>query len=294
MRRLITLVFTVFLTTTLFGQHLEYENSSKWFFGVNAGAAWNTTDVKKKTDYGWGFTLGRSFNYGYGRGISWDLRARYLRGFWYGQDYDTTNLAHLGSDYTGALQGYQNDPGYTVNNFQADVHHLGLELALHFNRFRDRTGWDPYIFGGVNLVWNETYGNLTNNDALNAPLGNYDYDSIAVDKPSINGLMDNSYDTPLDGSTDRYDVDFMPSLGFGIGYNFGPRFSLGLEHKTTFTRQDQFDGYVDNTPRFFGLTNDVYHYTSAYMRFRFRGRTRPTSPPIVEEPCQIPIVRITR
>ena len=48
---------------------------------------WNTTDVDDKLDLGWGLTLGRSFNYDYGKILSFDLRGRYLRGYWYGQDY---------------------------------------------------------------------------------------------------------------------------------------------------------------------------------------------------------------
>ena len=65
---------------TAFGQRLEYEKSSKWFFGLNAGATWNTTDVQNKTYAGWGFLFGKSFNYDYGRRLSYDLRLRYLRG----------------------------------------------------------------------------------------------------------------------------------------------------------------------------------------------------------------------
>ena len=63
-------------------------------------------------------------------------------------------------------------------------------------------------------------------------------------------------------------IKFMPSAGFGIGYQVAPRFSIGLEHKTTFTLQDQFDGVVSETPR---LENDWYHYTSAYLRLNIGG-----------------------
>lgn len=307
MKKIITLVFGLLFALNLFGQHLEYENDSKWYLGLNAGAAWNTTDVKNHTHVGWGLLLGRAFNYDYGKPLSFDLRLRYLRGKWYGQDFDSTNLSHLGTDYTGALQEYQADPGFTVNNFEADVHELGLELAIHFNRLRDRTGWDPYIFGGANVVWNRTFGDLKNQ--LNGAQVNYAYDSIDISKPSLNSLLDETYETPLDGSTRDYNVEFMPSLGIGLGYQVGPRFSVGIEHKTTFTLKDNFDGYQDATPRWGIFENDIYHYTGGYLRFQIRGRAnredRPTPPPPPPvdnttttppppPPCQDPIIKLVR
>ena len=291
---------------TAFGQRLEYERSSNWFFGLNAGATWNTTDVQNKTYAGWGFLLGRSFNYDYGRRISYDLRLRYIRGKWYGQDADSTNLDHLGVDYNGALSQYKDGLGYTVNNYEANVHELGLELAIHFNRFRDRTGWDPYIFGGANIVWNETYGDLVQQSGFLAGDTTYAYNEIDMNKPAIELALDENYETALDGtSPSRYNVNFMPSLGIGIGYDFGPRFQMGVEHKTTFALKDDFDGYVDAEPNWGFLENDVYHYTSAFLRWRFRGgegHTRPVRPQpnnpttsgIANAPCQRPDVRVTR
>ena len=306
MKKLFTLAFSIIFTMTAFGQRLEYERSSNWFFGLNAGATWNTTDVQNKTYAGWGFLLGRSFNYDYGRRISYDLRLRYLRGKWYGQDADSTNLDHLGVDYNGALSQYKDGLGYTVNNYEANVHELGLELAIHFNRFRDRTGWDPYIFGGANIVWNETYGDLVQQSGFLAGDTTYAYNEIDMNKPAIELALDENYETALDGtSPSRYNVNFMPSLGIGIGYDFGPRFQMGVEHKTTFALKDDFDGYVDAEPNWGFLENDVYHYTSAFLRWRFRGgegHTRPVRPQpnnpttsgIANAPCQRPDVRVTR
>ena len=230
---------------TAFGQNLEYDRTSKWFFGLNAGATWNTTDVQNKTYAGWGFLLGRSYNYDYGRKFSYDLRLRYLRGKWYGQDTDSTNLDNLGAAYAGALTDYKDGLGYTVNNYEANVHELGLELAIHANRFRDRTGWDPYIFGGVNVVWNETYGDLINQDGFLAGDTLYNYDQIGMNKPAIETALDENYESALDGtSAGNFNVNIMPSLGIGLGYDFGRRFSIGIEHKTTFSMKDDFDGYI--------------------------------------------------
>jgi hypothetical protein len=43
---------------------------------------------------------------------------------------------------------------------------------------------------------------------------------------------------------DGFNVTWMPSVGVGIGYQVGPRFQIGIEHKTTFTRTDLWDGKI--------------------------------------------------
>src|SRR5690606_7217839 len=197
-------------------------------FGINAGGTWQTTDVKDKLHIGYGFTLGRSFNYNYGKKFSFDLRFRYLGGKWYGQDYDTTNVTgNLGYDPTGnVVQKYDTTLGYTINNFQAQVHELGLELVLHANGLRERTGWDPYIFGGVNVVWNQTFGDLYNQDSSVFNNSYYNYSTNGMSKSECKGLSDDIYDSALDGSSQsNYNVNFMPSLGIGLAYQVGPRFS---------------------------------------------------------------------
>lgn len=266
MKKIYFTLLLLFSVLSINAQKVDYDYTSKWFLGFNIGGTWSSTDVKSQTSTGYGLVLGKSFNYRYGSIISFDLRGRYLRGTWNGQDNDTTSLAN----YTGnALLPYKNGPGFTVNNFQTDVHRLALELALHLNRVRETSGWDPYIFGGVGVTWKQTYGNLYNqNDSLTL----YDYSSMLNNGPigpQLTSTLDKIYDTPLDGSTNKYKAYFMPSLGFGIGYQIGKRVSLGIEHKTTFTLGDNFDGYASTTPR---LKNDIYHYTSAYLTFHFKTR----------------------
>ena len=257
--------------------HVNYDLGSKWFFGLNGGATWSTTDVDDKLNLGWGLTLGRSFNYDYGKVFSFDIRGRYLRGYWYGQDYDTTDL----SNYQGAsLSEYKDSLGYTVNNFQADLHRLSLELVIHFNWLREKTKVDPYIFGGIGATWNQTYGDLYEQSSSKGDLYSYQTDG-SVGIGSIGTQLDGIYDTALDGSEqgdDNYTVSFMPSLGFGIGYQVSSNVSIGLEHKTTFTLKDDFDGYNKyHDGNWTGAEadvreNDLYHYTSAFLRFRLPGR----------------------
>ncbi|MFM7667226.1 MAG: hypothetical protein ACKO7D_03455 [Bacteroidota bacterium] len=286
---LVLCILALFFSTHSQTVRVDYDNSSKWFLGFNVGGTWNTTDVTNKTDAGWGIILGKSYGFKSYSPLTFDIRARYLRGFWYGQDTDTSSLA----GYTGsALSDYSTSQGFTVHNFQSDVHRLGLELAVHLNSLTSRTGWDPYIFGGVGLTWHQTYSDLLK--ATDSTTGLvYDYSSMLTNPNSFSDQLENNldgvYDSPLDGyNSKNYNVAFMPSLGFGLGYHIGKRVTLGVEHKTTFTLRDDFDGLVSTVrPK-----NDLYHYTSLYLRFRFRGK-RPTEN-ISDIPCNPPLISITQ
>jgi len=275
MKKLITLgIFTLFVTT-IFGQKLDYDNDSKWFWGINTGIAWSTTDVKTKHTAAWGLTLGKAFNYNYGKKISFDIRARYLGGKWRGQDYDTTSLLDYNKEFTpfGNVKTKYDTLGYTINNFQTQIHEFGLELVIHANSVRENSGWDPYIFGGVNLVLNQTKGNLLYKDTFLFDEYIYNYAPGGITKTEWKNISDNEYDLALDGSSqNKFNLDFMPSLGFGLAYQVGPRFSVGAEHKTTFALKDVFDGYVNPELRVGLFENDIYHYTSAFLRFQIRRK----------------------
>jgi len=274
MKKHLLLLLTACFVGSLSAQRMDYDHSSKWFFGLNTGATWQTTDVTNQTNAGWGFTLGRSFNYTYGKLLSADIRGRFLTGYWYGQDLTLTSLV-----------GYNpnNEPGFPlmdyvttgiVHNFQSEAKELSLELVLHANKLREQTGWDPYLFGGIGKTYFQTYGDLKNE--INIGGGNpyaYDPAQIGIDaletKNYLTSLMDGIYDTPLPGSfANQFSKATVPSLGIGLGYHVGERFSLGIEHKTTFTRRDDFDGLIFPSDH-----KDMYHYTSAYLQFRFKTRT---------------------
>jgi hypothetical protein len=298
MTRLITFFIAFLLvSTSVFTQmKLDYDKDSKWFLGFNFGGTWHTTDVNYRphTSYGYGLTLGKSFNYDYGKKISFDIRGRYLQGAWYGQDLKTSSI---NSSYTGfladSLSNYK-AVGYTVNNFKVDVRRLGLELVIHANGLRERSGWDPYIFGGIGVTWHRTASNLINSNSTLSPLYAYDT-TVNYTTSSINALLDKSYETVIDGNTNSsFTASFMPSLGFGLGYQISKRVSIGLEHKSTFTMADNFDGVVQVGK----YKQDIYHYTSGYIRFQLRSHknetvahTNPVIPPVVAPTVQLPVVK---
>lgn len=251
------LLFIAFVFGIFFQNHaqrLDYDNTSKTFLGFNIGHTWHTSDVdniKGRFPIGAGVIVGRSFNYDYGKVISFDLRGRYLGGRWYGHDRDTTSFF----DGSPTLQNMYDTVGFGVKNFRSTQHSLDLELAVHYNQLRERTGIDPYIFAGIGLVGTNTKGAfVTETD---------------VDVKSL------KYQTPLDRGDDgemysKFGLHgkILPSLGVGIGYYFNSSISLGLEHRSTFFRGDYFDGTtIKSNGEPSKIKNDIYHYTSFYLKW---------------------------
>lgn len=271
MKKIYALAFALFTIASISAQKIIYETTSKWFLGFNIGATWHQSDVKNVVSNGYGLVLGKSYNFDYGRVFSFDIRGRYLRGNFIGQDDDTTAI--FASSANAALNPYLNaqGQGFTVHNFQTDIHRGAIELVLHLNALTERTGWDPYIFGGAGLTFRQTFGDLLDQNNNSLP---YDYQAMLDNSSSLSSQLstqlDKIYDTPLYGNADRYSVNFMPSWGFGLGYQIGKRVSLGIEHKITYTLRDDFDGLKSDVR----LENDRHHYTSAYLNFRFRTRWR--------------------
>ena len=274
MKEFLLTLFTFSFCIIISAQKLDYDNTSKLFMGVNLGGTWNTTDVKYKLGAGWGLTLGKSYNYNYGKIVSFDIRARYLSGNWYGQDTSISNSA----DYSGALSAYQSQG--IIHNFKSKTRRLALELVVHLNGLTEKTGIDPYVFGGIGLTINRTYGNLLQIDSSSI----YQY-------PTALNELDDTYESVLDDyDAKKYKVNVMPSFGFGLGYQIGKATTIGIEHKTTFTQQDVFDGVSNSIPR---SKNDLYHYTSLYIQFRVNKTPRENPLPPQTVSCPKPIIKFS-
>ncbi|MEY5001377.1 MAG: hypothetical protein RLZZ211_1413 [Bacteroidota bacterium] len=268
MRKLYALLLFALTISSISAQNVNY-NSSKWFWGLNYGGTWHSTDLDYERYNGWGLTLGRSYNYDYARGLSFDLRGRFLAGQWYGA---ADSVSILSPSVSQVLNPFLTGTNQYVHNFRSDIRELDLELVLHAGRLRERTGLDPYIFGGVGLTWQQTWADLRDTN------GYYDYnflDPTQTAQQQLMGVLDNVYETRLDGLQENdWAVNWMPSLGFGLAYHKG-RFSFGIEHKTTFTMADSFDGLTQADPR---LRNDWYHYTSGFFQLHFKGRESKPAP----------------
>lgn len=285
MRKISTLL-AIFLTVIIqytHSQRLNYDRYSPWFIGANVGATWQTTDVKNQTYYGWGLMLGRSFNKHIASPVSFDLRLRYLGGAWRGLDTKKSDLtSYTDLALSTAPTNYKDYLGFTYNNFQTKAHELNLELSIHLNRLTERTGWDPYIFGGLGLTGYRSRANLLGDNELM-----YSYDPTkSYTKSELKSLLNNDYESALDGSLNRWNARFMGHLGFGIGYFVTPSVALGFEHKTSFSGTDLFDGVKGNSGIF---KKDIYHYSSLYLKIYLPRRkhvehTETTPPPTTQNP----------
>lgn len=266
---------------------MAYDSDSKWFWTLNRGVTWSSADVKTKTESGWGFTFGRSFNYNYSKFFSYDLRLRFLKGDWFGQDYKTTDLTKVSGVLASGETNYKANYNLTVLNHYTKVGETSLELLIHANKLRERTAWDVFVFGGIGIAGYKVRGDLLDQNNFN---GLYQYDSyINFEKNTLKNKLDQNYESYLDGNENgktKYAV--MPSLGIGVGYQVGSRFSIGLEHKTTFTQLDNFDGFEANGNK------DLFHYTGGYLRFHFKKRKSETSNEYNPDIPNLPQVKITQ
>jgi hypothetical protein len=302
MNPILLLIFALIISTSSWSQNMRhngYGTHSDWFFGLNYGGTWHTCDVRNDFRNAGGFVLGRSYGYRQGSPLVLDLRGRFLVGSWQGIDNrlirpDSTDLL-LSGVYDPNLDYAQDSSANVLRNFRTSLAETNLELVLHLNRLREQTRWDVYFFGGLGFTFWNARGNYLND------LDNSRYNFIGLPGSSLAAELDQSFETDLEGSRDGLNVDWMPHLGFGIGYQLGPRVTFGLEHKTTFTRTDLWDGLKQQNLGTTHGMNDIYHYTSLYLRWYLRGSAHRTwrgntqgsmmnqNPP----PCFAPTLTIT-
>lgn len=297
MMKNILLLFTILVSafSGISQSKIDYDSDSRWFWGFNYGGTWHTSDVKYQINHGWGLTIGKSFNYDYRKVFSFDIRGRYLTGNWYGQNTDSSLIAN---DYKGIYSNvnsnYKDTFGYSIDNFKSTINRLAVEFVIHANRVKETTKFDPYIFVGAGYTWY-----TTKTDIINSSSSLYDYSKLSsYSFENISSFRDNNYETEVA----IYKPLFMPSVGFGLGYQIGKRVSIGIEHKSTFTQKDDFDGIIKSSK----YKQDIYHYSSAYIRFQLKSRNshndvvddvyfskeEVSEEPVVEQP-KLPVVTIT-
>ena len=250
--------------------------------GFNVGASWLQSDVKmKKLGGAGGFTLGQMYLQNDKSALDWGWRFRYLNAVTYGQDTKKSGIANnpiLNGTYDSTLN-YNSNGGILYQNYKTNINELGLELVIGANRMRNKTKVYPYVFGGIGITKAVTKTNQLDGSNLR-----YDYFSIDSNgtangsqiTSSLNTMYDGTYETAAEGSeSPRW--KFMPSVGVGLGYQFTPGFSMGLEHKMTWAMHDGLDGQQWNTDNTLSATKDKYHYSSVWLKFSFGRTTRHTT-----------------
>ncbi|MFK7948220.1 MAG: hypothetical protein AB8G11_11550 [Saprospiraceae bacterium] len=266
--KLSILAFILCLSFSSNAQQTSYYNYNyPWTFGINGGLAWQYSDVNGGAGYGLGIDLAKRLGGNEGSWFALDARGRlsFLRHYGQGSErfYDLNN-----SDFS-ALSPFRVDNGgvgYAFHNHQTTMGELDLEGVITLNRLRERTGWTVQLFGGIGIGLYDVTTDLDNGS------GFYDYSIIDTTQSrsrsqirrDIRDLRNRTYEASASGFEDGIRGTIMPSLGLGVGYQFTPRFSLGLEHKGTWTQADNLDGVIDQSSN---RPDDVHHYTSLYMRW---------------------------
>ena len=275
-------IFTLFTLSILlifqgFAQrtHINYDRDSRWFMGVNVGGTWHTqTEVKYQIRGGYGFVIGGSLGMDPKKFFSWDLRARFLHAWVGGQSEDRYQLDSLTTpglaNYGDPLNSYQDSLGYFIPNFRSTLLRGSMELVLNTNRWRERTGWNFYLFGGIGITGYHTKSDMLQGTSTNSI---YDYENAGTSQSSLMSYQDNDYETDLAGSDGDWNVDWMPSFGVGLSYQLSPAVAMGIEHKMTWTRTNVFDGLENDIASGAGSDlNDIYHYSALTFKFHlFHG-----------------------
>jgi len=278
MKFLPLVLFMLVFGITLNAQNSNYETTARtpgyWTFGLNGGLAYQTSDVPFTTEgWGAGLTLAKNLYYQPGSTFAFDLRGRLLYAESYGLDYERSygiarNPVLNGSEdlnYTKA----NNEAGFVFQNNRTHFGEIGLEGVLHFNKLRERTNINLSLFGGVGIggYWART--DQENNDGNLYSVGYLGIDTTAsrsIIRRELNDILDGEYESDAQDN-DFGNIGFMPGVGVELGYQLTPRFSLGVGHKLTFTRTDDFDGVKYDHQNNLSTDNDWHHYTNLNLRW---------------------------
>ncbi len=278
MKFLPPVLFMLLFGSMLNAQNSNYETTARtpgyWTFGLNGGLAYQTSDVPFTTEgWGAGLTLAKNLYYRPGSTFAFDLRGRLLYAESYGLDHErsygiTRNPVLNGTgdlDYTKA----SGQTGFVFQNNRTHFGEIGLEGVLHFNRLRERTNINLSLFGGVGIggYWART--DQQGNDGNLYSDGYAGIDTTAsrsVIRRQLNDVLDGYHESDAQGN-EFGNIGFMPGAGVELGYQLTPRFSLGLGHKVTFTRTDDFDGVRYDRQNNISTDNDWHHYTNLNLRW---------------------------
>jgi len=261
----------------------RYYNS--WRLGLNVGAMWQTSDVKRGSlGAGGGFTIEKAFCENETNFFSWAIKGRGLWGYTYGLDYarnyNLINDPSLNGKYNPGVNydsvAAAGGAPFILNNYKTKIAEGALELQICFNRLREKTNVLLNLWGGIGFTSYRTKIN-----ALDGKNKMYNYflvdssSSRAINLSSHNFLLDDSYESYGNNSQNGNVLTWSPSCGVGLGYRFNDYISLIWEYKLTFpqgTYSDYLDGIEKHNNDWLGCNKDYYHYTGLNMTIRLKGK----------------------
>jgi large repetitive protein len=261
LQTIILLALLIIATPSAIAQQASNFNDSGFDIGFGFGASYQGSDLRNFSGGGATLFLGHSIYQKEQSFFSLDWRLRFLAG----QNTAFDDRITIGNNY---------------ENIQYTHFNYDLELVLTLNRLRENTGIVISGFAGAGITHNITYQDLLKDGVP------YDYSVINSDgndrrfeiNQDLKELSDNNFETA--GINHGC---FSPSLGFFVGYQFGPRFTMGIEHKTNY--------FIDETNTLSGANIDGKivpdskidrnHYTALLLKWDI-GYAKPPTPPCLQ------------
>ncbi|MDD3686694.1 MAG: hypothetical protein PHE56_08000, partial [Bacteroidales bacterium] len=265
---LIIIIALILGANGLSAQNRGYVAHNGYDIGLGFGASYQKSDMRNFSGGAGTFFVGHSLYAKPGAFFGMDWRLRFLGG---------RNMAfddRMNSDST-------------YSNVQYTHFNYDLEFELYLNRLRENTGIIIAGFGGGGVTHNKTAFDLSDN-------------GVAYDFSTINAAGDDSRITIYEDLTELSDKQFetgginhacfSPTLGFYLGYQFTPHFSMGIEHKMNYFIYEYNTGSgadIDgrNVP---GSRIDRNNYTALSLRWDIGGGNSNNN-----VPCQKPVVNFS-
>ncbi len=286
MRRLIRLAVlmavAIFLTTNMTAQQTTQDRQQgDYVFGLNGGVAYQKSDVATDlSGFGFGLTYGKNLLYAPHSPFSFDVRSR----FQIARSFGTDIRPSLGIANNDALNGentldYTGEPGgdFVYANHQTNQAELGMEGVLTLNGLREATGLGISFTGGVGVNWYQT--KIDQRDANGLYADDYSRVDAGGAKPfnlsQLKTIRDGEYETLADGFGRAGKFGIMPSLGVELDYDLTNNLALGVGHRMTFSGTDLLDGQQWTNANALTGNNDLLHYTSLGLKYRFNQKNAP-------------------
>ena len=246
-----------------------------WWWGVNMGGTFQTSDMKPLGGFGWGITATKYSRMSKPGPLYFGARFRFQDGRNYGYNYNALTGLQSNPVLSNGATNYAANGGYVFSNYKFRYDEFALELIIGSNSLR-KSGFLLYGFGGVGMnYWKTTTNQLDENGMMYNYSGINKFGMDNIVRGQLEALWDDTYETAADGSPTAQ-WSFMPSAGFGMGYQFGRAFAIGIEHRSTFALNDVIDGTRHDYSGAATPNNDMYHYAGMFIRWTF-GRAESTT-----------------
>jgi outer membrane protein OmpA-like peptidoglycan-associated protein len=265
-----------------------------WELGISGGIAQVSGDVRSNY-WGRGKDHWPSLSYGIhvrkALGYVMSLRAEYIRGIAYGQNWQPSS----GIDRNPVLNGQQNpdlnyadSPGVVYHNYKTQINDLSVQAVLTLNNIKyhkDRNRVGLNVIAGFGLANYATFidqldadGNLYDYSAARA-LGGGEFEDRGAVLDALAEIYDGEYETAAEGQSARpslLDRTYRPVLtgGAGVHILISPRFSMALEHKVKLTNDDLLDGQRWEETNTLSRDFDTYHYSSLHLNIHLGSKER--------------------